>query len=262
MSPAVGVTFPCTSPLASGDTVTWQATITDEDTVNVQSVNLLTSDDLTTIEAEAVHVLEEQVGGTLGTQNVDCGGGPIVLGADATVLCALTDPANGDVCGTTLTITDINRGVSDIVVADTPRESSEPSFRPSRPNRMRRSEGASGRARRPRDPLFPAELSLRAFGCPSIMSSAKLGDLVAHRLVRTPAGGDAPLHGTGGRQPGRISGLEPPIDRNQLVVGEVAERPACGDEVGHQPADNAVRFAEWHPPRHERLGEVEGSDPR
>ena len=115
-----GTTFECTSPTDYGE-IRWLAEMADEDTVNVSSLNLLYGDDLAGLEEAAVASLEAQVGIALGTENLDCGDDLVVLGADLTVACALTDPDNGDVYDTEISFTDLQTGQFDIVVADQPR---------------------------------------------------------------------------------------------------------------------------------------------
>jgi hypothetical protein len=107
-----GTTFGCTSATDYGE-VRWLATMADEDSVNVESLNVLSDANVTD--------LENTTNAQLGTSDADCGSGPIVLGVDLTVVCALTDPATGDVYDVTLTFTDLEAGTFDIVVADTPR---------------------------------------------------------------------------------------------------------------------------------------------
>ena len=115
-----GTTFTCTSPSEIGQ-IEWLATLEDEDTVSVSPSNLLGSDDLVALEEAAVDVLEARVGIPLGTENFDCGDGPIVLGPDSIVNCALTDPTNGDVYDAELEITNFETGDFNVVVADLPR---------------------------------------------------------------------------------------------------------------------------------------------
>lgn len=123
MSPASrepGATFTCTSLTDIGE-IRWDARLDDEETVSVTSSNLLDDSDLRALEAEAVSVLETEVGATLGVENFTCGTGPVVVGQDSAVPCLLTDPQSGDIFDSTLTITDFETGAFDIVVADQPR---------------------------------------------------------------------------------------------------------------------------------------------
>ena len=115
-----GSTFLCTSETDRG-LVRWEATIVDEDTVNVQSLNVLVDSDVEALEVAAVGELEQAVGTTLGTENFDCGDAPLVLSSDDRLVCGLTDAANGDVYDTTLTITDMSSGAFEFEVAPEPR---------------------------------------------------------------------------------------------------------------------------------------------
>lgn len=117
----VGTTFTCTSPTRFGD-ITWKAEMKDAKTVNVTSSNLITPDDLPKFEQAAVTVLENQVGQTLGVENFDCGKDPVVLKADNTFVCALTDPEEPTkVYDATITVTDLATGQFNVKVANTPR---------------------------------------------------------------------------------------------------------------------------------------------
>ncbi|MFA9564364.1 MAG: hypothetical protein ACERLM_06625 [Acidimicrobiales bacterium] len=115
-----GSTFACTSETDRG-LIRWEATIVDEDTVNVQSLNFLVGSDVVALEGAAVVELEQVVGTTLGTENFDCGEPPLVLDSDDELVCALTDPANGDVYDTTVIITDTSTGAFEFEVAPEPR---------------------------------------------------------------------------------------------------------------------------------------------
>ncbi len=115
-----GSTFLCTSESDQG-LVRWEATIVDEDRVNVQSLNVLVDDDVLALEGAAAVEIEEVVGLPLGAENFDCGEPPVVLGDTDQLLCALTDPANGDVYDTTVTITDASTGAFEFEIAEEPR---------------------------------------------------------------------------------------------------------------------------------------------
>lgn len=122
-----GATFLCTSETDQG-LVRWEATIAEEDTVNVQSLNVLVEDDVAALEVAAVAEIEQVVGLPLGTEDFDCGDAPVVLGDEDQVVCALTDrtlgsagPADGVVYDTTVTITDMASGAFEFEVAEEPR---------------------------------------------------------------------------------------------------------------------------------------------
>jgi hypothetical protein len=115
-----GTTFTCTSPTDVGE-VRWLATMEDESTVNVSSVNLLDDEDVAALEEAAVRVLEAEVGIPLGVENFDCGTGPLVIGTDGLVPCTLTDPTTGDLYDSEVEITDLEAGDFNVSVADQPR---------------------------------------------------------------------------------------------------------------------------------------------
>jgi hypothetical protein len=115
-----GATFLCTSETDHG-LVRWEATMAEEDTVNVQSLNVLVEDDVAALEVAAAAEIEQVVGLPLGTEHFDCGAAPVVLGAEDQVVCALTDPADGDVYDTTVIITDMSSGAFEFEVAEEPR---------------------------------------------------------------------------------------------------------------------------------------------
>lgn len=116
-----GTTFNCVSPTALGE-IHWTATMADAKTVNVVSTNLITADAIPNFEQAAVTSLEEQVDQPLGNENFDCGPGPLVLSADSTVVCALTDPTDPTkIYDATMTIPDLTTGQFEVEVADTPR---------------------------------------------------------------------------------------------------------------------------------------------
>lgn len=115
-----GSTFLCTSETDQG-LVRWEATIVEEDTVNVQSLNVLVDEDVLALEGAAAVEIEQVVGLPLGAENFDCGEPPVVLGDTDQLRCALTDPANGDIYDTTVTITDPSTGAFEFEVAEEPR---------------------------------------------------------------------------------------------------------------------------------------------
>ncbi len=116
----VGATFACTSDSDLG-LVRWEATIAEDDTVSVESLNLLSENDVALLEESAVAELEASVGQPLGAESFDCGSEPVVLDDADEFVCALTDPVNGDVYDTTITILDTDSGRFEFEVADSPR---------------------------------------------------------------------------------------------------------------------------------------------
>ena len=115
-----GPTFACTSETDLGN-IAWEAVMEDENTVNVNSVNLLAPSDVDVLESSAAEVLGAEAGIGLTADGFDCGDAAIVLGDDLTVACAVTDPASGDIYDATIEITDLETGTFNVEVADQPR---------------------------------------------------------------------------------------------------------------------------------------------
>ena len=96
--PEPGDVFACTATTEDGRTVEFTATVEEDDKVNVESTNLITVDGLGTIEEVAVAALEEEIGQPLGVENFDCGSEPVIINVtEEFLICALTDPASGEV---------------------------------------------------------------------------------------------------------------------------------------------------------------------
>ena len=106
---------------ASGQVVNFEATIDSENHVNVVTTNVLAVEDLALLEVSAVDVLNAEFDFGLAPDAIDCGTTAVVLTASQQVVCALADPATGDVYDATLTITDLATGAFDVVIADAPR---------------------------------------------------------------------------------------------------------------------------------------------
>jgi hypothetical protein len=115
----VGTTFNCTSTSDVG-AIQWKATMTDAKTVSVDSTNLIRADVLPQVEAAAASALAAQVGG-LDASAVDCGTKAVVLAADQSMLCAVTDPGDGTIHDATLTFTDVTTGKFNVDVSPTAR---------------------------------------------------------------------------------------------------------------------------------------------
>jgi hypothetical protein len=122
-SDEVGTTFACTATTADGQTISLDAEIQDDNKVFVQTTNVITADNLTTIEAEAARILSEQVGQTLPAENIDCGGQAVVATAGDPFVCALTDPADPNVVyDASITLDDLaNPSHLEVEVANAPR---------------------------------------------------------------------------------------------------------------------------------------------
>lgn len=102
--PQPGDTFTCTAETEAGDTIRFIATMEDEETVDVESVNLVTPAGLDLIEELAVKTLEENAGATLGRENFECGDQAFVVEPGGTIDCVLTDPISGERYDTMVTV--------------------------------------------------------------------------------------------------------------------------------------------------------------
>lgn len=120
----VDQTFRCTAETAEGEVITFEATIAEDDTVNVVSENLITPDGLQQIEEIAVNALEEEIGARLGRENFDCGDEAVIIDVSAEVLtCVLTEPDSGLKYEAEIDIPDLDDpGKLSVEVAEEPLE--------------------------------------------------------------------------------------------------------------------------------------------
>jgi hypothetical protein len=102
--PEFGDTFTCTATTEEGETIRFDAVVEEDDMVDVESVNLVTSAGLTVIEGLAVKALEENVGQTLGIENFECGDRGLVVEPGGTIACVLTDPVSGALYDAAVTV--------------------------------------------------------------------------------------------------------------------------------------------------------------
>jgi hypothetical protein len=102
--PEPGDTFTCTATTEDGETIRFDAVVEEDDMVDVESVNLVTSEGLSVIEGLAVQALEENAGQTLGIENFDCGDRGLVVEPGGTIACVLTDPISGALYDATVTV--------------------------------------------------------------------------------------------------------------------------------------------------------------
>lgn len=121
--PKVGDTFNCTATTTGGATIKFVATVAEDDKVNVESTNLITPEALAAIEKTAVGALEQETGLTLGAENFSCGDASVVIDvATEYLVCALTDPATGDVYDAQIDIPSLDDVTNlTVQVADQPR---------------------------------------------------------------------------------------------------------------------------------------------
>jgi hypothetical protein len=121
--PEPGDVFACTATTEDGRTVEFTATVEEDDKVNVESTNLITVEGLGTIEEVAVAALEAEIGQPLGVENFDCGSEPMIIDVtEEFLICALTDPATGEVYDAQVDIPSLDDvGSLTVQVADAPR---------------------------------------------------------------------------------------------------------------------------------------------
>jgi len=116
----LGTTFICRSQTDVG-AVEWIAKITGENTISVNSVDLVTVDALRAIEQNAVEILESRSGTVLGDGALDCGDTPIALSISDTFKCELSPSNSGLIYDTEIQITDAATGKFLINVDSEPR---------------------------------------------------------------------------------------------------------------------------------------------
>lgn len=114
----VGTTWECDGTVAD-QVATFAATIDREDHVNVVTTNVILADQVPVLAASAMQELNTSVGGSLPDEAMDCGDQSIVLSQTNEIVCGL-DIGSG-IYDTTITITDLNTGAFNVVVAETPR---------------------------------------------------------------------------------------------------------------------------------------------
>ena len=102
--PEPGDTFACSATNGDGETIRFDAVMEEDDIVDVESVNLVTTDGLAVIETLAVQTLEDSVGATLGSENFDCGDRGLVVEPGETIACVLTDPSTGNLYDSIVTV--------------------------------------------------------------------------------------------------------------------------------------------------------------
>jgi hypothetical protein len=119
--PDIGTSFECTGTTDDGRVVEFVTLIDADDHILVDSTNVVVADAVPAFEAAAAEAVAAEVGAAVESSAVDCGAESVVLGADATMACTITQAASGDVYDMTLTVTDLDAGAFDIAIADAPR---------------------------------------------------------------------------------------------------------------------------------------------
>ncbi len=116
----VGTRFNCTADV-DGQIARFEALIDAEDHINVQSLNVVTADDIVQLDQAATALLEPQVGGGLGPDSLLCGDQSLILDDSREVSCAFVNPNDGLTYDATITITNMAEGAFELSVEDTPR---------------------------------------------------------------------------------------------------------------------------------------------
>jgi hypothetical protein len=117
----VDTTFTCTAQTESGSTIDLDAVIVSDEEVQVDARNVLTADDVASLEGEAARVLAEQVGQDLPAENIECGTQSLVIVTSEPTVCVLTDPESGEVYDATVVFDDVESGAFTVEVAEEPR---------------------------------------------------------------------------------------------------------------------------------------------
>ena len=105
----IGTKFNCASETDIGN-VDWVAEITGEEKVFVNSVNLVTKEDVGNFETATVKLFEDRNGTVLGNENLDCGDEPIALDSSNTFMCDLTPPNDEVPYTAEITVTNLETG--------------------------------------------------------------------------------------------------------------------------------------------------------
>ena len=103
-----GTSFDCVSVTERGEAITWVADI-GEDSVDVNSTNLVTAPGLATLLDAVAELVAEDTALAYTAADLDCGTAPVVLDATKEITCALTLPA-GDTQVLIVTVTDTQSG--------------------------------------------------------------------------------------------------------------------------------------------------------
>ena len=108
--PEVGTEFECQSITDGGQEIRWSVVVDEEDSIDVNSTNLIRADVWARFVEAGAGLLAEQSGRPLGVEDLDCGVGPIILPDDNIVECVLTPPGSGNTLEAFITVTDIATG--------------------------------------------------------------------------------------------------------------------------------------------------------
>lgn len=103
--PEIGTTFVCTATTPDGRILTIDGVVDSEDHIDMQTLNLLSSEDLDVMEQSGVDILEPQIG----PLTIDCGQELVILPADNSLTCTGED-GDGDQAPIVYTFSDLRAG--------------------------------------------------------------------------------------------------------------------------------------------------------
>jgi len=119
-----GETFTCTATTEDGRTVEFLGTMTDSDSFDIVSTNLLTAEDVVAIRQEGARLLSEEVGVEILVDDIACPDEIVLLDATGDFVCEITDTSTGDVYELTISTGGIEPGEGvrrlDFQIGDTP----------------------------------------------------------------------------------------------------------------------------------------------
>lgn len=120
-----GETFTCTATTTDDQIIEFLGTMTGEDKFDIVTTNLLTVSDISTIVPDAAQALSDVVGQEILPEDISCSEGNVILDADDSFVCAITDASTGDVYDLTVNTGGLVPGVGanklEYAIADQPR---------------------------------------------------------------------------------------------------------------------------------------------
>lgn len=105
-----GETFTCTAVAEDGRTVEFLGTMTSNDSFDIVSTNLLTSEDVVAIREEGARLLSQDVGVEIRSADIVCPDAIVVLDDTGDFVCEITERSTGDVYELTISTGGIEPG--------------------------------------------------------------------------------------------------------------------------------------------------------
>lgn len=106
-----GQTFDCTATAEDGRVVTLEGKMTDEDTFDLYTSNLLTATDVVDIRTAGADVLGPEVGALIDPADIVCPDEIVLLDDTGDFTCEITDSTTGEVYGLVVSTGGIEPGV-------------------------------------------------------------------------------------------------------------------------------------------------------